>query len=73
MQVNTTENPTVSARAYYRSLRKGERSRLLTYLTVRFGYKPKTMCYKLAQDDALLRRDEAENVMQAIESGVWRQ
>ena len=46
---------------------------LQRFLLIRYSYSPRTIGYKLNKDDALLRRDEKENIQKVIASGEWRQ
>lgn len=68
------ENQTVDVRVYYQSLTKKEKGKLLKYLSQRYDYSASTMSAKLRDVPVTsLRRDEEENIIKAIESGVWRQ
>ena len=50
----------VDPRDYYQSLTKKEKSKFLLYLSGRYGYKSE------------LRKDERENIINTINSGVWK-
>lgn len=72
MQDLNSKNEALDPRVYYQSLSKKERGQFLRYLLIRHDYNTRTMSYKLTRPDSLLRRDEKENVLSAIESGAWR-
>ena len=67
------KNENIDVRAYYRKLSRKERGMLQRFLLIRYSYSPRTIGYKLNKDDALLRRDEKENIQKVIASGEWRQ
>ena len=68
------EKQSIDVRVYYRSLSKKEKGKMLRYLSQRYDYPASTMSGKLRQDPVSpLRRDEEENIIETIESGVWRQ
>ncbi len=47
---------------------------MLRYLSQRYDYPSSTMSGKLRSAPvSQLRRDEEENIIKTIESGVWRQ
>lgn len=47
---------------------------MLRYLSQRYDYPSSTMSGKLRKDPVSpLRRDEKENIIKTIETGVWRQ
>lgn len=47
---------------------------MLRYLSQRYDYPSSTMSGKLRNAPvSQLRRDEEENIIKTIESGVWRQ
>lgn len=73
MQAKRTENRALDVRVYYQALTKKERGQFLLYLASRYDYKQRTMVHKLNHRDALLRRDEQENIQNVIETGAWRQ
>ena len=72
MQDLNSKTSNVDPRVYYQSLSKKERGQFLRYLLIRYDYNTRTMGYKLNHQDSLLRRDEKENVVAAIETGAWR-
>lgn len=67
------EKRRIDVRVYYQTLTKKEKGKLLRYLSQRFDYPASTMSGKLRSDPVSpLRRDEEENIIRTIESGVWR-
>lgn len=62
----------LDVRVYYQSLSRGERRQLLHYLMIRHAYNPRTMSAKLIHSGCRFRRDELENIEEAIRLGVWR-
>lgn len=68
------ENQCIDVRVYYQSLSKKEKGKMLRYLSQRYDYPSSTMSGKLRNDPVSpLRRDEEENIIKTIETGVWRQ
>lgn len=68
------ENQSIDVRVYYQSLSKKEKGKMLRYLSQRYDYPSSTMSGKLRETPiSPLRRDEEENIIRTIESGVWRQ
>lgn len=68
------ENEKIDVRVYYQSLSKKDKGKFLRYLTQRYDYPTATMSGKLRENNVSeLRRDELENIMKTIETGVWRQ
>lgn len=68
------ENQSIDVRVYYQSLSKKEKGKMLRYLSQRYDYPSSTMSGKLRKDSVSpLRRDEEENIIKTIETGVWRQ
>ena len=68
------ENQSIDVRVYYQSLTKKEKGKFLRYLSQRYDYPTATMSGKLREDPVSpLRRDEEENIIKTIETGVWRQ
>lgn len=68
------ENQSIDVRVYYQSLTKKEKGKMLRYLSQRYDYPSSTMGGKLRKNPiGQLRRDEQENIIKAIETGVWRQ
>lgn len=64
----------IDVRVYYQSLSKKEKGRMLRYLSQRYDYPSSTMSGKLRKDAVSpLRRDEEENIIKTIETGVWKQ
>ena len=67
------KNENVDPRGYYQGLTKGEKVKFLNYLCQRYDYAPSTMSGKLRENAvSSLRKDETENLIKVIESGVWR-
>ena len=63
----------VDPREYYQSLSKKEKSKFLLYLSRRYGYMSGTISGKLrCLPSGELRKDERENIINTINSGVWR-
>ena len=63
----------VDPRDYYQSLTKKEKSKFLLYLSGRYGYKSGTISGKLRSlPSGELRKDERENIINTINSGVWK-
>jgi hypothetical protein len=68
------EKQGINVRVYYQSLSKKEKGKMLRYLSQRYDYPSSTMSGKLRSAPvSQLRRDEEENIIKTIESGVWRQ
>lgn len=68
------ENQNIDVRVYYQNLSKKDKGRFLRYLSQRYEYSASTMSGKLRRDPVSpLRRDEEENIIKTIESGVWMQ
>ena len=68
------ENQSIDVRVYYQSLTKKEKGKFLRYLSQRYDYPTATMSGKLRRSPlSPLRRDEEENIIKTIETGVWRQ
>lgn len=68
------ENQSIDVRVYYQSLSKKEKGKMLRYLSQRYDYPSSTMSGKLRKYPVSpLRRDEEENIIKTIETGVWRQ
>lgn len=68
------EKQCIDVRVYYQSLSKKEKGKMLRYLSQRYDYPSSTMSGKLRSAPiGTLRRDEEENIIKTIETGVWRQ
>lgn len=68
------EKRSIDVRVYYQSLTKKEKGKLLRYLSQRYDYPASTMSGKLrGVPVSSLRRDEEENIIETIETGIWRQ
>lgn len=68
------ENQKINVRVYYQSLTKKEKGKMLHYLSQRYDYPSSTMSAKLRRKPmSPLRRDEEENIIETIETGIWRQ
>lgn len=68
------EKRSIDVRVYYQSLTKKEKGKLLRYLSQRYDYPASTMSGKLrGAPVSSLRRDEEENIIETIETGIWRQ
>lgn len=68
------EKKKIDVKVYYQSLTKKEKSMLLRYLSRRYDYAESTMSGKLRENPVSpLRRDEEENIIKTIETGVWKQ
>ena len=68
------ENQKIDVRVYYQELSKKEKGKLLRYLYKRYDYPSSTMSRKLGRSPlSPLRRDEEENIIKTIGTGVWRQ
>ena len=64
----------IDVKVYYQRLSKKEKGKLLQYLTKRYDYPASTISAKLRPNAiSSLRRDEEENIIKTIESGVWMQ
>lgn len=60
-------------KVYYQNLSKKDKSKFLRYLSQRYDYPSTTMSGKLRENSVSeLRRDETENIIRAINEGVWR-
>jgi hypothetical protein len=60
-------------KVYYQNLSKKDKGKFLRYLSQRYDYASTTMSGKLRENSVSeLRRDETENIIKAIEEGVWR-
>ncbi len=64
----------VNVQDYYQNLTKKEKSELLEYLIIKFGYNYSTMRQKLAGTGrGRFRRNEERDVLEAIENeSAWR-
>lgn len=64
----------VNVQDYYQNLTKKEKSELLEYLIIKFGYNYSTMRQKLAGTErGRFRRNEERDVLEAIENeSAWR-
>ncbi len=68
------KNQSIDVRVYYQTLSKKEKGKMLRYLSQRYEYPSSTMSGKLRKEPVSpLRRDEEENIIKTIETGVWRQ
>lgn len=68
------ENQNVDVRVYYQNLPKKDKGKFLRYLSKRYDYPASTMSAKLRERPiSPLRSDEQENIVNTINSGVWRQ
>ncbi|MCH3994315.1 MAG: hypothetical protein LKE54_04560 [Prevotella sp.] len=62
----------VNPRDFYRELSRKDKGKFLLYLAKRYDYPTTTMSGKLRNNPTgELRKDEFENVSQAIEEGLW--
>lgn len=60
-------------RVYYQSLRKKDKAKFLRYLSVRYEYSSGTMSGKLRENNVSeLRKDERENLLETIKTGIWK-
>lgn len=58
---------------FYRGLNRKEKGKFLLYLSQRFSYPSSTISAKLRESPiSELRKDEYENIMTTIESGIWK-
>lgn len=68
------EKQKIDVRVYYQNLPKKDKGKFLRYLSRKYDYPASTMSGKLRNNPiSPLRRDEELNIIETIETGVWKQ